>query len=320
MSQKRYMTLTPNAVWMYLPPGTTFLVNDDGTVRLCDRDEGCAFACTDPDGYVDAGVLAVAPPCVEALVDGMAVRMSSVPKADRKLFALAYSALPEHWGSTVNEPAGGLGWIRVSPDFVNRARKAGSRDWWFARCGSPSLAWAPNAPQPEPRPKDDAMPETKKQPLTLILAKTVDEARQLLDRLGAAGWKEHANSAWKIQANDPSRVPLLLLAHEPTKTFSWWTLGSMPSGYGAKFSPRTIDPFGLASIRIMGSAAAIEAFAKREEPRISDDWLRKNDACVEGRKWFADTFGRDALVARPVVAAALKAAGKSTWLVWLAAR
>ena len=52
-------------------------------------------------------------------------------------------------------------------------------------------------------------------------------------------------------------------------------------------------------------------------PRVTLAWLEREGACVAGREWFVDAFGKNAEVARDSVAAAL--AGKPDWLAWLEA-
>ena len=52
-------------------------------------------------------------------------------------------------------------------------------------------------------------------------------------------------------------------------------------------------------------------------PRVTLAWLEREGACVAGREWFVDAFGKNAEVARETVAAAL--AGKPDWLAWLEA-
>ena len=305
----RYIVIEPNVHGTSFPAGTTFRL-DDGVIKLDCHDDGNGYRMSDPASFVGRGQIAVAPPCVEALVDGLAVRLSGVPPEHRALFALACSALPELRGSAVVwENLGEHGWIRLDPKTVDLGLSDASLDWLVARSDRPKAEWTPTAPV------------AVGQPLLLALAKTLDDARRLLEDFEAAGWKPHGCRKLVPGALDERKLPVVFIVHEPTKTYSWWLLGGTPDGSDRRLPDDFAEAFGLASIVVLGPAAANRRFVPSPSAGapVTVEWLEREGACTEGRRWFAETFGERACVSRDAVAAALRThRNRESWLSWLA--
>ena len=302
----RYIVIEPCVHGTPLPAGTTFriancIIEPDG------NDVGNIYSMSDPATFVKRGQIAVAPPCVDALVDGLAVRLSDVPPEHRALFALACSALPVLQGSVIVwEDLGGNGWVTLDPKFIG-TRFATGADWLVARGSRPEARWKPVAPG---------------QPLLLALAKTLDDARRLLADFATAGWKPHGRHRLAPDALDPRELPAVFLAHEPTKTYSWWLLGGTTDEYDRRLPDDAAEAFGLKSVVVLGPAAARKRFAPLPAAGapVTVEWLEREGACAEGRQWFAETFGKRARVSRDAVAAALRDhRNRENWLHWLAA-
>ena len=307
----RYIMLEPDVHGTDLPAGTTFRL-ENGVIEPDCNDDGNIYRMSYPATFVKRGQIAVAPPCVDALVDGLAVRLSDVPPEHRTLFALACSALPKLQGSAVAlDSLGGNGWVNLSPKFVE-ARFAGGGvvDWLVARSDRPEAAWTPNAPV------------APGQPLLLAVAKTLDDARRLLANFAAAGWKQHGRNRLVPDALDGRELPVVFIVHEPTKTYSWWLLGAAPDELDRRLPDDVAEAFGLGSVVVLGPDAAKERFAPLPTAGapVTVKWLEREGACAEGRRWFAETFGERARVSRDAVAAALRDhRNRENWLHWLAA-
>ena len=306
----RYIVVEPDVHGTRLPAGTTFRLEGRVIEPDC-RDDGNAYCMSYPASFVKRGQIAVAPPCVDALVDGLAVRLFDVPPEHRTLFALACSALPELRGSAVAmDSLGGNGWVDLGPKFVEaRLAGVGVVDWLVARSDRPKAKWTPTAPV------------AVGQPLLLALAKTLDDARRLLEDFEAAGWKPHGCRKLVPGALDERKLPVVFIVHEPTKTYSWWLLGGTPDGSDRRLPDDFAEAFGLASIVVLGPAAANRRFVPSPSAGapVTVEWLEREGACTEGRRWFAETFGERACVSRDAVAAALRThRNRESWLSWLA--
>lgn len=308
----RYIALIDNFLDTPLKAGDTFLL--DGIRIRPDNPiySRHLYTCSNPARANASHEIAVAPACVSALVENFAVLLGDVPEEDRELFALACEALGQHWGSVPEAD----GWINIGRNSVRGRFAHGTfaLRWKVALSNRPQATWNPCAPETTETPETKETPVPRKpEHLVLIHARTPEEANSLPAQMLASGWSYAVRSDSVPSDLSDRHLPLLLVGDPQTKTFIWWTLGSSPSGHCAVIYPDT-----LPNITLVGAVGARKKLALLpKEQRITLAWLKRQEACAPGQKWFGQTFGPEASVDRGVVLQALKAENLSSWADWL---